>query len=104
MTGSASMVVTEVGWAEAAMRAIAAEADVDAGLVHFHFGSVDDLRRAATIAALAEAFAGPIEAMLAEPTAVQGLDGLMPHRAVDPDIDLGAAVPTLRPLPTESRT
>ena len=41
--------IAEVGWTAVTVRAVADRAGVTKGVVHYHFGSMDDLRRAAAV-------------------------------------------------------
>ncbi len=45
-------VIARDGWGAVTTRRVAEEAGLTSGLVHYHFASVDDLRRQATVAAL----------------------------------------------------
>lgn len=56
-------VIARHGWGAVTTRRVAEQAGVNAGLVHYHFTSVDDLRRQATLAALEHVLA-PVIARL----------------------------------------
>ena len=62
LLAAAAELIVERGWAAATTRAVAERAEVNQALVHYHFRSVDALRRAAVTSALQP----PIEAALAE--------------------------------------
>ena len=53
------------GWSAMTTRAVAAEAGVGAGLVHYHVGSVDRMRRDAVDLVLADVAGPALEALLA---------------------------------------
>jgi AcrR family transcriptional regulator len=57
--------IAERGWLGVTTRRVAERAGVNAGLVHYHFGSVENLRRAAAVHATHGVFAGPTDAVLA---------------------------------------
>lgn len=46
---AAAELIAELGWAAVTSRAVAERAGVNNGVVHYHFGSMDALRRAATL-------------------------------------------------------
>lgn len=54
------------GWSAITTRQVAALAGVNPALVHYHFGSMDELRRQAAVKAMAEEIAGPMGALLAD--------------------------------------
>jgi AcrR family transcriptional regulator len=63
LAASASLVV-ERGWGAVTTRAVAERAGVNQALVHYHFGSIDNLRRESVIARLMPAIQGIIEELL----------------------------------------
>lgn len=65
-------VVAERGWDAATTRRIAERAGSQQALINYHFGSKEGLLRAAAEAALHEGFQGPLDAMLAAPSFVDG--------------------------------
>lgn len=70
-------VVAEDGWERVTTRRIARAADTNQALINYHFGSKDELLRAAAEAALREAFEAPLQAMLAAPSFVDGCVALV---------------------------
>lgn len=70
-------VVAERGWDAATTRRIAARAGSKQALINYHFGSKEGLLRAAAEAALQEGFQGPLDAMLAAPSFVEGCMALV---------------------------
>jgi AcrR family transcriptional regulator len=62
LLAAAAELIVERGWAAATTRAVAERAEVNQALVHYHFRSVDALRRTAVTSALQP----PIEAALTE--------------------------------------
>jgi AcrR family transcriptional regulator len=66
-------VIAERGWAAATTRVVADRAGVNNALVHYHFGSVDELRRAAVMHATERELAGPITAMLESGDVLDGI-------------------------------
>lgn len=49
-------VIVELGWGGVSTRLVAERAGVNPGVVHYHFGSIDDLRRRAVVDALSRLF------------------------------------------------
>lgn len=76
--------IADKGWGGARTRSIAERAGLNSGLVHYHFGSVEDLLLEAvssTFAEIAEAAAGSITAE----TIALGMDGMLDAiGAIDP--------------------
>ena len=58
--------IARSGWSAVTTRQVAALADVNPALVHYHFGSMDELRREAVLVAIAKEMEGPIGALLAD--------------------------------------
>jgi AcrR family transcriptional regulator len=58
--------IARSGWSAVTTRQVAALARVNPALVHYHFGSMDALRREAVLAAMAEEVEGPMGALLAD--------------------------------------
>lgn len=54
------------GWSAITTRQVAALAGVNPALVHYHFGSMDELRHEAALKAMAEEIEGPMGALLAD--------------------------------------
>ena len=63
LSASADLIV-ERGWGGVTTRAVAQQAGVNQALVHYHFGSIDNLRREAVMARLMPALQGLIEELL----------------------------------------
>ncbi|SNS75278.1 transcriptional regulator, TetR family [Actinomadura meyerae] len=61
---AAVAVMAEGGWAAVTSRAVADRAQANNALVHYYFGSVDALRRAAVLHAVEQELEGPVEAIL----------------------------------------
>lgn len=74
LLAAAVVVIAESGWAAATSRAVAERAGTNNALVHYYFGSVNNLRREAVTYALEQALAGPVEVLA---TAGNILDGLV---------------------------
>ncbi|MFC5186024.1 TetR/AcrR family transcriptional regulator [Actinomadura harenae] len=66
--------IAESGWAATTSRSVAERAGVNNALVHYYFGSVDALRRAAVTHALESELEGPVLAIL---QADDTLDGVL---------------------------
>ncbi|TDD66548.1 TetR family transcriptional regulator [Actinomadura darangshiensis] len=66
-------VMAESGWAAVTSRVVADRAQANNALVHYYFGSVDALRRAAVMHAVEKELEGPVEAILQAPDALDGL-------------------------------
>ena len=63
LAASASLIV-ERGWSAVTTRAVAERAGVNQALVHYHFGSIDNLRRESVMARLMPAIDGLIDELL----------------------------------------
>ncbi len=61
---AAVAVMADGGWAAVTSRAVADRAQANNALVHYYFGSVDALRRAAVLHAVEKELEGPVEAIL----------------------------------------
>lgn len=66
-------VIAEDGWAAATSRVVAGRAGVNNALVHYHFGSIDALRRAAVWHAIEAELAGPMAAMIDADDLLEGI-------------------------------
>jgi AcrR family transcriptional regulator len=66
LLAAAATAIAASGWSAVTTRRVAALADVSPALVHYHFGSMEELRRQAVLAAMAEETQGPMEALLAD--------------------------------------
>lgn len=58
--------IARSGWSAVTTRQVAGLAHVNPALVHYHFGSMDALRREAVLTAMAEEIEGPMVALLAD--------------------------------------
>jgi AcrR family transcriptional regulator len=65
LSASASLIV-ERGWSGVTTRTVAERAGVNQALVHYHFGSIDDLRREAVMSRLLPAIQGLADELLDE--------------------------------------
>lgn len=77
--------IAELGWTAVTSRGIAARAGVNNGVVHYHFGSMDALRRAAVEHALAALLGDSLDAFTAAATtgdAVRALAEALPAPAL----------------------
>jgi AcrR family transcriptional regulator len=63
LSASASLVI-ERGWSAVTTRSVAERAGVNQALVHYHFGSIDNLRRASVMARLMPEVQGLVEELL----------------------------------------
>lgn len=70
---AAVAVLAESGWAAVTSRAVAERARANNALVHYYFGSVDALRRAAVMHAVEMELAAPVEAILRRESVLDGL-------------------------------
>lgn len=70
---AAVAVIADGGWGAATSRVVAERAGVNNALVHYHFGSVDALRRAAVEHALERELTGPVAAALEAPDVLDGV-------------------------------
>jgi AcrR family transcriptional regulator len=73
LLAAAVSVIAEDGWAAATSRAVAGRAGVNNAMVHYHFGSIDALRRAAVWHAMEAEMAGPMAAMLEAGDLLEGI-------------------------------
>ncbi|MFB4310118.1 TetR/AcrR family transcriptional regulator [Actinomadura sp. GTD37] len=70
---AAVAVMAESGWAAVTSRVVADRARANNALVHYYFGSVDALRRAAVMHAVEKELEGPVEAILRAEDALAGV-------------------------------
>lgn len=70
---AAAAVLAEGGWSAVTSRAVAERARANNALVHYYFGSVDALRRAAVAHAVEKELEGPVEAILQAEDALDGV-------------------------------
>ncbi len=67
--------LTEGGWEAVTTRAVAARANVNVALIHYHFGSISALVEAAVAAGTETAVAEPLASLLGAPTLRLGVRG-----------------------------
>ena len=67
---AAAQLIAELGWAAVTSRAVAERAGVNNGVVHYHFGSMDALRRDATEHATGELMRSALAWFAAAPAAL----------------------------------
>ncbi|GAA4226884.1 TetR/AcrR family transcriptional regulator [Actinomadura meridiana] len=67
-------VMAESGWAGVTSRVVAERARANNALVHYYFGSVDALRRAAVMHAVEKELQGPVEAVLRAEDVLDGVE------------------------------
>jgi AcrR family transcriptional regulator len=65
LTASAALII-ERGWSAVTTRSVAERAGVNQALVHYHFGSIDNLRRESVMARLRPEVQGLVEELLDE--------------------------------------
>ncbi|HEU5031093.1 MAG TPA: TetR/AcrR family transcriptional regulator [Spirillospora sp.] len=70
---AAVAVMAEGGWAAVTSRAVAERAQANNALVHYYFGSVDALRRAAVMHGIEAELEGPVTAILQAPDTLAGV-------------------------------
>jgi AcrR family transcriptional regulator len=70
---AAVAVMAESGWAGVTSRVVADRAQANNALVHYYFGSVDALRRAAVMHAVEKELEGPVAAILRSEDALTGV-------------------------------
>ncbi|WP_165964260.1 TetR/AcrR family transcriptional regulator [Actinomadura sp. KC216] len=70
---AAVAVMAESGWSAVTSRVVAERARANNALVHYYFGSVDALRKAAVMHAVEKELEGPVEAILQAGDALDGV-------------------------------
>jgi AcrR family transcriptional regulator len=70
---AAAEVIADVGWSAVTSRAVADRAGVNNGVVHYHFSSMDHLRRAAAMDCMMTTFGGMVDGLAAAPTTADAL-------------------------------
>lgn len=65
LLAAAATAIARDGWTGATTRRVATLAGVNQGLVHYHFGSMADLRRQAAVRVLTQEVEGPMAALMA---------------------------------------
>ncbi|RKS73413.1 TetR family transcriptional regulator [Actinomadura pelletieri DSM 43383] len=66
-------VMAESGWSAVTSRLVAERARANNALVHYHFGTIDALRRAAVLHAMEKELEGPVGAVLRADDALDGV-------------------------------
>ena len=74
---AAAELITELGWTAVTSRAVAERAGVNNGVVHYHFGSMDTLRRSAVSHAIDPLMREALEWFVAAPTALDAYSTLL---------------------------
>jgi AcrR family transcriptional regulator len=77
LLAAAAALIPELGWHAVTTRAVAQRAGVTAGLVHYHFGSVQGLLRDAAVAAIDGALAEVADVTTGAGTPEAGVDALL---------------------------
>lgn len=77
LLGAASELISEVGWNAVTTRLLAERAGVTAGLVHYHFRSVQALLREAAVGVMREAVGGVGAVLAGAATPADGLRGML---------------------------
>jgi TetR/AcrR family transcriptional regulator, regulator of biofilm formation and stress response len=77
LIAAAAELIAEDGWGGVRMRAVAERAGVRPGLVHYHFGSMEELMREASRSVLEAAFGEPMEAMLEAGSLQEAMSGTL---------------------------
>ncbi len=85
LSASAELIV-ERGWSAVTTRAVAERAGVNQALVHYHFGSIDNLRRDSVVAQLMPAIGELVDELLDERPLTESIPRVM--RLID-GFDLG---------------
>ncbi|RSN62270.1 MULTISPECIES: TetR/AcrR family transcriptional regulator [Actinomadura] len=93
---AAVAVMGEDGWSAVTSRAVARRAAVNNALVHYYFGSVDALRRAAVLHALERELEGPVSAVLDAPDVLDGLVAAITDLTAPPAAGDETGAPRLR--------
>lgn len=70
---AAATVIADVGWSAVTSRAVATAAGVNNGVVHYHFASMDQLRRAAAMRCMRVTFGGMLDDVRAASTTAGAL-------------------------------
>jgi AcrR family transcriptional regulator len=73
LVGAAVTAISQHGWDRVTTRQVAMLAGVNPGLVHYHFASMDALRREAVLEALAREVGAPTAALVQAPSIEDGL-------------------------------
>lgn len=85
LVGAAIEEIADKGWGGVRTRSIADRAGVNAGLVHYHFGSIEDLLIEGVLHTFADIAQMAVESISAE-TVATGMDGMLDEiAAIDPD-------------------
>lgn len=73
---SAVELIGEIGWSEVTTRKVAQRAEVNNALIHYYFGSKENLLREAVLTLFTQEFERPLSAMLEADDIFTGLDAL----------------------------
>ena len=73
LLAAAASTIAARGWSGVTTRKVAAVAGVNPALVHYHFGSIDELRREAALDVLLREVSGPTLALVEDPSIAEGL-------------------------------
>ena len=82
---AAAGLIAELGWADVTTRGIAERAGVNNALIHYYFGTKDDLLIEAASTMFAEEFEGPLARMVTAPTFAEGLRAYIDYLRVIED-------------------
>jgi AcrR family transcriptional regulator len=85
--------IARSGWSGVTTRQVASIAGVNQGLVHYHFGSMANLRRSTVMAVLTAEAEGPMDALLADQPLAAGIASCLDAVArIDPSSDRAAVL------------
>jgi AcrR family transcriptional regulator len=89
---AAGELIAEIGWGSVSTRRVAERAGLNPGLVHYHFSSVDELRRVAAVRGVREFFEEPVEQALSHAEGSEAISALLtalsPAGPSDPRLNL----------------
>ncbi|MER0241193.1 TetR/AcrR family transcriptional regulator [Streptomyces sp. HSW2009] len=74
---AAASLIPEVGWGGASSRRVAERAGVNTGVIHYHVGSIDELRRIAAVRKIRTFFHDRISGALAEKDPAKAIETLL---------------------------
>jgi AcrR family transcriptional regulator len=89
LLSAAASLIVERGWSGVTTRAAAERAGVNQALVHYHFGSIDNLRREAVMARLMPEIHGLLEELLDErplPESIHRVMGVIDRFRLDTEV------------------
>lgn len=84
LVAAAQQLVVEGGWEAVTTRRVAERAGVSPGLVHYHVGSIEALRRCAAYQGVRDLLEGPFQEAAQAPSLRQGLLSFLLHLNVGP--------------------